>query len=291
MSGETASAPDWDKLPPLREVIAAHNLRAEKKLGQNFLLDRNITDKIARAAATLALEADRDLSAMSVFEIGPGPGGLTRSLLKAGAGRLTAIEYDKRAVAALGSLQDMAQGRLEILHGDALATNLLALPHDQSSRMIVANLPYNIATPLLIGWLAQWHENPSCYSAMVLMFQREVAQRLTAQPGSKTYGRLSVITQWLCRPRKLFDLPPSAFTPPPKVTSSVVALTPCAPAPDQPAFAAMEKITAAAFGQRRKMLRSSLKSYLPQMEALGIDPAQRAEDLSVDSYIKLARLA
>jgi len=284
------AAPDWDALPPLRDVIAAHDLRAEKKLGQNFLLDRNITDKIARAACDMAQARGMDFSALTVFEIGPGPGGLTRSLLRAGAGQVIAVEYDRRAVAALQDLVQFAAGRLSVIHADALKTDLLALAPPDAPRMIVANLPYNIATPLLTGWLAQLHDDPLAYAGMVLMFQREVALRLIAAPGGGTYGRLSVITQWLCSARRLFDLPPSAFIPPPKVTSSVVGFTPRTLTLPQPTFGAVEKLTAAAFGQRRKMLRSSLKDYLPLLEAAGIDPALRAENLSVDAYIELARL-
>lgn len=270
---------DWDALPPLREVIARHDLRAEKKLGQNFLLDMNITDKIARAAG--------DLAAFTVFEIGPGPGGLTRSLLKAGAGKVIAVEFDRRAVAALRELEDIAAGRLQVIHGDALETDLLTLSPDEK-RIIIANLPYNIATPLLIRWLGDIRHTQDAYSRMILMFQREVAQRLAAPPGSKAYGRLSVMAQWLCEVTPLFSLPPQAFTPPPKVTSGVVRFVPRALPAGAPSLAAVEKVTAAAFGQRRKMVRSSLKEYAGYFEACGIDPAARAEDIPVDSYIALA---
>lgn len=275
---DTVSA--LDSLPPLREVIAAHGLRAEKALGQNFLLDRNITDKIARQIPEIA--------GKNVIEIGPGPGGLTRSLLRAGAKTLWAIEFDSRAVAALEELKAVSGGRLEIVHADALKTDLMILA--PPPRAIAANLPYNIATPLLIGWLAQVRMNPAVYDVMVLMFQKEVAQRICAHPGTKAYGRLSVLCQWLCDTKKLFDLPPSAFTPPPKVTSSVVRLAPKTVEADAPPFEAVEKITAAAFGQRRKMIRSSLKGYEAAIEKLGIDPSKRAEDLSVDEFIALARL-
>ncbi|GJL85662.1 MAG: ribosomal RNA small subunit methyltransferase A [Micavibrio sp.] len=270
--------PDLDSLPPLREVIAAHDLRAQKSLGQNFLLDLNMTDKIARHAG--------DLSGANVFEIGPGPGGLTRSLLKAGAEKVIAVEYDERAVQALGGLQEAAGDRLEIIHGDALEIDLTQL--SQSPRMIVANLPYNIATPLLINWLRKIRNNPTNFQSMTLMFQKEVAQRLVAAPGNKTYGRLSVIAGWLCDVTMAFDLPATAFTPPPKVTSSVVHFVPKALAGDAPSFEAVEKITAAAFGQRRKMIRSSLKGYKAGFAALGIDETIRAEELSIEQYIQLA---
>lgn len=270
---------DIDSLPPLRDVIRAHDLRAEKKLGQNFLLDLNLTSKIARGAG--------DLRGASVFEIGPGPGGLTRGILNAGADRLTAIEYDPRAVAALQDLQTAAQGRLQILQGDALDTDLLAMAHGQPIA-IVANLPYNIATPLLIGWLKQIYDNPGTYRSMTLMFQKEVAQRIIGAPGTKEYGRLSILSQWLCDTRMLFDIPPAAFTPPPKVVSTVVHFVPKQRAPGAPAFDTIEKMTAAAFGQRRKMIRGSMKDYLPAIESLGIDTQLRAENLSVEEFIGIA---
>lgn len=271
-----------DDLPPLRAVIAAHNLRAEKKLGQNFLLDGNITDKIARAAG--------DLSGVAVIEIGPGPGGLTRSLLKTDAQSVAAIEFDPRAVAALQDLSDAADGRLQIVPGDALAIDLLTLV-PSPPRAIVANLPYNIATPLLIGWLAQIHADPDAYRSMTLMFQREVADRIVAPPGSKAYGRLSILSQWLCEASRAFDIPASAFVPPPKVTSTVVHFKPRPRDPDDPPFATMEALTAAAFGQRRKMLRASLKAYGSLVEDAGLDPTLRAEQLAVGDFVKLARLA
>ncbi|MEZ5918392.1 MAG: 16S rRNA (adenine(1518)-N(6)/adenine(1519)-N(6))-dimethyltransferase RsmA [Alphaproteobacteria bacterium] len=271
--------PDLDDLPPLRDVIAAAGLRAEKALGQNFLLDSNITDKIARQCG--------DLSAVNVIEIGPGPGGLTRSLLKAGAKSVTAIEFDPRAVNALQTLKEAANGRLEIVQADALETDLTALI--PAPRLIAANLPYNIATPLLIGWLRQIREDHGSYNAMVLMFQKEVAQRITAPQGMKAYGRLAILSNWLCETKKLFDLPPSAFTPPPKVASSVVRLVPKAPEPNAPSFESIEKLTEAAFGQRRKMIRSSLKNYAAALEALAIDPSKRAEELRIEEYIQIAR--
>lgn len=269
-------------LPPLRDVIARHGLRAEKKLGQNFILDANITNKIARAAG--------DLRGVTVFEIGPGPGGLTRSLLTAGAEKVIAIEYDPRAVAALRELEEAAAGRLQIVQADALETDLRTLAPD-TRRAVVANLPYNIATPLLVGWLKQIREDESAFSFLLLMFQKEVAQRLTAPPGGKDYGRLSVIAQWLCDVSKVFDLPPSVFVPPPKVTSSIVHFAPRALLPDAPPFAAVEKITAAAFGQRRKMIRSSLKDYRAVIDALGIDETLRAEQLGIADFIRIARAA
>lgn len=270
-----------DSLPPLREIIAAHALAAKKSLGQNFLCDLNITDRIARAAG--------DLSRGTTFEIGPGPGGLTRSLLRAGAARIVAVEFDPRAVAALESLKNAAGGRLEIIRADALETDLLAFA-PQGPRRIVANLPYNVATPLLIRWLRELRENPEAFESLTLMFQREVAERLTAAHSTKAYGRLSVLTQWIARAERLFDLPPSVFVPAPKVTSSVLRLVPLGLAPDAPSFAAVEKITAAAFGQRRKMLRSSLKGFSDILQAARIDPALRAENLSIAEFVKLAKL-
>ena len=269
-----------DGLPPLRDVIARHDLRADKRLGQNFLLDLNITDKIARASGPL--------DKATVFEIGPGPGGLTRSLLRAGAKKVIAVEYDPRAVAALQELA-AADSRLTVLHGDALETDLLTLA-PAGTRVIVANLPYNIATPLLLGWLRQVRQNPDAFSAMTLMFQREVADRLTAIPGNKIYGRLSVMAQWLCEVNRLFDLPPSVFVPPPKVTSSVVRFAPRILPAEQPSFRAMEIIVAAAFNQRRKMLRSALKSFPGLIEKAGIDGTLRAEQLVVADFVRLAGL-
>ena len=267
-------------LPPLRDVIAAHHLVAEKKLGQNFLLDSNITDKIARCAG--------DLSGLSVFEIGPGPGGLTRSLLRTLARDVIAIEFDTRAIAALQDLKTRAGSRLQLIQGDAAAINLepLAPP----PRAIVANLPYNIATTLLIGWL-QAIRARGAFQSMTLMFQKEVAERIVAQPGTKPYGRLSVIAQWLCEVKKVYDLPPGAFTPPPKVSSAVVHFVPRALGADAPAFDSVGAITAAAFGQRRKMVRSSLKDYTPYLMEAGIEPDKRAENLNVAEFIKLAQLA
>lgn len=273
-----------EALPPLRQVIADHGLSAEKSLGQNFLLDLNITDKIVREAI---MRDGSDWSGVHAFEIGPGPGGLTRALLKSDANKVTAIEFDLRAVNALSDLVDAAKGDLEVIKGDALNVDILSL--GEAPRVIVANLPYNIATPLLIGWLAQIRENPDAYRSLSLMFQKEVADRIVAVPGDKAYGRLAIISQWLCRVDKMYDLPPSAFTPPPRVMSAVVHFAPKPQDDQQPNFSTVEKITALAFNQRRKMIRSSLKEYLPHIEALGIDPTQRAENLSVSDYVELAR--
>lgn len=271
--------PWLDALPPLREVINEHNLRADKKFGQNFLLDQNITDKIARAAG--------NLEGISAIEIGPGPGGLTRSLLRAGAKKVIAIEYDPRAIEALSGLQASAGQDLQIKHGDALDIDLTQLCDEP--RAIIANLPYNIATPLLVGWLEQIYNKSSTYSSMTLMFQKEVAERIVAKEGDKANGRLAVMCQWLCDVKKVFDLPPNAFTPPPKVKSSIVHFVPKTGQSNQPDFKKLEAITAAAFGQRRKMIRSSLKDYMEHIEALGFDPTLRAENLSVEQYIDLAK--
>lgn len=279
--------PDYASLPPLRDLIAAHELRAEKSLGQNFLLDQNITDKIAALAG--------DLSNQTVFEVGPGPGGLTRSLLKAGAKAVIAVEFDYRAVKALQELVAFSEERLCVIEGDAMKQDFTALCPD-SARVIAANLPYNIATPLLIGWLRQLRADYTAYSRFVLMFQKEVADRIAAPKGTKAYGRLSVMAQWLCDVRVSYDLPPQAFTPPPKVKSSVVVFRPKVlevetdDALPQPSFEAMEAITAAAFNQRRKMIRSSLKAYSHVIEQSGIDPELRAEQLTVEDYVRLASL-
>ncbi|PZQ47660.1 MAG: 16S rRNA (adenine(1518)-N(6)/adenine(1519)-N(6))-dimethyltransferase [Micavibrio aeruginosavorus] len=271
-------------LPPLREIIRDHGLREEKSLGQNFLLDLNLTGKIARAAG--------ELDGVTVFEIGPGPGGLTRAILSAGPKKLIAIEYDPRAIAALQSLKNAAGGRLEIVQQDALHANLpvLAAEHGGSEPYaVIANLPYNIATPLLTGWLEDIYNHPDRYSELVLMFQKEVAQRIVGKAGSKTYGRLSILSQFVCDTKLMFDVPAAAFTPPPKVTSSIVRLVPKKPEKDRPAFQTIEKLTAAAFGQRRKMIRGSLKEYLPHIESCGLRPEARAEELSVEDFIKLAK--
>jgi 16S rRNA (adenine1518-N6/adenine1519-N6)-dimethyltransferase len=267
-------------LPPLREVIARHGIVARKSLGQNFLLDLNLTGRIARAAGPL--------EHATVVEIGPGPGALTRALLAAGARRILAIERDERCLAALGEIAAAYPGHLELVAGDALRLDPAEL--SDAPRKIVANLPYNIATPLLIGWLDRIGE----YESLTLMFQREVAERLTAAPRSKSYGRLSVLVQWLAEPQILFDIPPRAFVPPPKVTSSVVSIVP-RPEPLAPADqATLERITAAAFGQRRKMLRTSLKTLgtpvEPLLERAGVAPTARAEELGVAEFCAIARV-
>lgn len=262
-------------LPPLRAVIASLGLSARRSLGQNFLLDLNLTRRIARAASPL--------DTGTVIEIGPGPGGLTRALLLEGARHVVAIERDHRFVAALAPLMEAAGGRLEILEDDALAVPVHALGREP--RRIVANLPYNIATPLLIDWLA----NIDAFAAITAMFQKEVADRLLAPPGSRTYGRLSVIAQWAARVRPVMTLPPRAFTPAPKVESTVVQLIPRA---DRAAVAMadLERVTQVAFGQRRKMLRASLKPL--GGEALcgraGLDPTLRAEDVDIEGFVRLA---
>jgi len=271
-----------DDLPPLREVIRRHGLSAKKSLGQNFLLDLNLTARIARAGG--------ELEGLTVLEVGPGPGGLTRALLAEGARRVIAIERDERAIAALQEIAAYYPGRLEIVAGDALAFNVRGALGGESAR-VVANLPYNIATALLIGWLTEpW---PPWYDALVLMFQREVAERIVAKPGSKTYGRLSVLANWRCETKIMFDVAPSAFVPPPKVTSSIVRLVPRA----QPLACdagALQKVTEAAFGQRRKMLRQSLKSLGVDVGALlaaaGIEPTARAEEIPVEGFVALTRI-
>lgn len=270
-------------LPPLREVIARHGLNARRALGQNFLLDMNLTRRIARAAG--------DLTGATVFEVGPGPGGLTRALLETGAARVVAIERDRRCVEALEELIAAYPERLTLIEGDALKTNFAELARQFNAERVwvVANLPYNIATPLLLNWLRGIGQ----YGGLVLMFQKEVAARLAAEPGTSAYGRLSIITQWLCEVSCLFDVSPKAFVPPPKVTSTVVHLRP-REAPLAPAaFTTLEAMTAAAFGQRRKMLRSALKSLDVEPEALlrlaGITPTSRAEEIDVVGFCALAR--
>jgi len=262
-------------LPPLRDVIRRHGLNAKRRLGQSFLLDLNLTARIARAAG--------DLSGINVIEIGPGPGGLTRALLDAGAAEVIAVEKDSRCIEALGELCSAYPGRLRIIEGDALEIDAAELT--DGPRKIVANLPYNIATPLLLSWL----RSIESFSGLTLMFQKEVADRITASPGSKSYGRLSVITQWLCETRHEFNVSKEAFTPPPKVTSTVVSLRPRDEPLAQATWNNLETVTATAFGQRRKMLRSSLKSLRLDIEDMGIDPTARAEELSVEQFCALAR--
>ena len=275
-------------LPPLREVIRRHGLAARKDLGQHFLLDANLTDRIARAARE---PAEADLSRGTVIEVGPGPGGLTRSLLRQGA-RVLAVELDARALDALAELGTQAGGRLTAIEADALDLDLQSAARERGLPppfRIVSNLPYNIGTPLLIRWL---HDTADI-ERMVLMFQREVADRLTAQPGTKAYGRLSVLAQWRCKAAHLFGLPAAAFTPPPKVASSVVSLRPRAVPLATADRTCLERVTAAAFGQRRKMLRQSLKPLLAQpAEVLGrldIDPTARGETLTVEQFCAIAR--
>jgi 16S rRNA (adenine1518-N6/adenine1519-N6)-dimethyltransferase len=270
-----------DGLPPLRDVIARHSLAARRSLGQNFLLDLNLTGRIARAAGPL--------EGVTVVEVGPGPGGLTRALLSAGARKVIAIERDERAIAALGEIARRYPDRLDVVAGDALALDLN--PRVAGPVRIVANLPYNIATALLVSWLSvePW---PPWFDRLVLMFQREVAERIVAPPGGKQYGRLSVLAGWRTQARLLFDVHRSAFVPPPKVTSSVVELVPRSD-PLACDRTLLERVTAAAFGQRRKMLRQSLKSLgtdaASLLAAAGIEPTARAEEIPVEGFAALAR--
>jgi len=269
------------ELPPLREVVRRFELRARKSLGQNFLLDLNLTGRIARAAGPLA--------GVTVIEVGPGPGGLTRALLAEGAARIVAIERDRRCVAALAELAETYPGRLKVIEGDALDFDPRAHLGPGPAR-IVANLPYNIATALLVRWLSiePW---PPFYDSLVLMFQREVALRIVAGPGDESYGRLSVFAGWRTQARILFDVNPSAFVPPPKVTSSIVRLVPRA-SPLACERALLERVTGAAFGQRRKMLRASLRTLGTDPAALlaraGVAPTKRAEEIGVDGFVALA---
>jgi 16S rRNA (adenine1518-N6/adenine1519-N6)-dimethyltransferase len=271
-----------DDLPPLREVIRRHGLTAKKSLGQNFLLDLNLTARIARAA--------EPLENITVVEVGPGPGGLTRALLALGALRVVAIERDQRAIAALEEIAARYPGRLDIVAGDALRIDVREHLGPERAR-VVANLPYNIATALLIDWLTAepW---PPWYDALVLMFQREVAERIVAKPGGKAYGRLAVLAGWRTDAKILFDVARTAFVPQPKVTSSVVRLDP-RPVPLACDAQALQRVTEAAFGQRRKMLRQSLKSLGGDTAALlaaaGIEPTARAEEIPVDGFVALAR--
>lgn len=271
-----------DGLPPLREVIRAHDLVAKKQLGQNFLLDLNLTAKIARQAG--------DLSGCDVLEVGPGPGGLTRGLLAEGARRVLAIEKDARCLPALAEIEAAYPGKLQVIHGDALEVDVLA--HLTPPIRIVANLPYNVGTELLIRWLTpdSW---PPFWESLTLMFQKEVAERIVARPRTDHYGRLALLAQWRCDARIVMHLPPEAFTPAPKVHSAVVHLTRLA----EPRYAAdgkvLSRITAMAFNQRRKMLRSSLKGLGPDVEAqllaAGIEPTARAEEISLEQFCALAR--
>jgi len=272
-----------DDLPPLREVIRRHGLTPRKSLGQNFLFDLNLTARIARAA--------EPLENVTVVEIGPGPGGLTRALLALGARRVVAIERDQRAISALEEIAARYPGRLDIVSGDALTIDARKELGPERAR-VVANLPYNIATALLIDWLTTepW---PPWYDSLLLMFQREVAERIVALPGNKSYGRLSVLAGWRTEARILFDVARSAFVPPPKVTSSVVRLTP-RPVPLACDAAALQRVTEAAFGQRRKMLRQSLKTLgvdaLALLAEAGIEQTARAEDIPVEGFVALAQI-
>lgn len=286
---EPAPVASLPALPPLREVIARHGLAARKGLGQHFLLDLNVTAKIARAAGPLTEGC--------VIEIGPGPGGLTRALLAAGTPCLIAVERDERCLGALAELSEAWPGRLRVVAGDALAVDCTAL--GPPPRRIVANLPYNIGTTLLLQWLdAIAARGEDAFHSLTLMFQKEVADRLVAPPRSPAYGRLAVAAQSLCTVERLFTLPPAAFTPPPRVSSAVVSLIPrAAPVPDLD-WPILQRVTAAAFGQRRKMLRQSLKPLRPAfggpvdslIAAAGLSPTARAEELSLEDFWTLTRI-
>ncbi|MCB1332534.1 MAG: 16S rRNA (adenine(1518)-N(6)/adenine(1519)-N(6))-dimethyltransferase RsmA [Roseivivax sp.] len=273
---------DLDALPPLRAVIAEHGLSARKALGQNFLLDLNLTSKIARQVP--------DLAGHDVLEIGPGPGGLTRGLLLEGARRVLAIEKDARCIPALAQIAEASGGRLTVIEGDALEVDPLS--HLTPPIAVAANLPYNIGTELLVRWLTP-QDWPPFWDSLTLMFQKEVAERIVAAPGSKAYGRLALLAQWRCEAKIVLHLPPSAFTPPPKVSSAVVRLT-ALPAPRYPADPkVLERVVAMAFNQRRKMLRAALKGLGPDIEdhlrAAGIDPTERAEQVPLEAFCALAR--
>ncbi len=264
-------------LPPLREVISSFGLDARKSLGQHFLLDANLIARIARQAG--------DLDGRHVVEVGPGPGGLTRALLDTAAESVTAVEIDARAVVAIEALQAVVGPRLRIIAGDAVAMDLSAVV--PAPRQVIANLPYNVGSPLLVGWLRQ----AAAWERLTLMFQQEVAERICAAPDSDGYGRLGVLAQWTCKAEFRLRVPPEAFTPPPKVWSAVVVLTPHAEQPSDSLFRAMERLTAAAFGQRRKMLRGSLKSLGGEalLAKVGIEGSRRAETLTVAEFDALAR--
>lgn len=270
-----------DGLPPLRDVIAQHGLDAKKSLGQNFLLDLNLTSRIARAAAPL--------DDCTVLEVGPGPGGLTRALLATGAKRVVAIEKDTRCLPALAEVSAHYDGRLEVIEGDALKIDPVKIAGGDRIK-IVANLPYNVGTQLLLNWITtpEW---PPFWDSLTLMFQKEVGERIVARPGSKAYGRLGVLAGWRTEASMLFDLNPKAFTPPPKVTSTVVHLLP-RKEPEPCSQKALERVTAAAFGQRRKMLRASLKSLGGPTEAVieeaGLLPTARAEEIDISGFVRLA---
>ncbi|MDS7596672.1 16S rRNA (adenine(1518)-N(6)/adenine(1519)-N(6))-dimethyltransferase RsmA [Agrobacterium tumefaciens] len=269
-----------DGLPPLRDVIQRHGLDAKKSLGQNFLFDLNLTQKIARTAGPL--------EGVTVIEVGPGPGGLTRAILSLGAKKVIAVERDSRCLPALAEIEAHYPGRLEVIEGDALKTDFEALVPAGEPVRIIANLPYNVGTQLLVNWLLpnRW---PPFWLSMTLMFQKEVGQRIVAEEGDNHYGRLGVLAGWRTVAEMAFDVPPQAFSPPPKVTSTVVHLLP----KDKPMpcdVAKLEKVTEAAFGQRRKMLRQSVKALGGEtlLEKAGIDPTRRAETLSVEEFVTLA---
>jgi 16S rRNA (adenine1518-N6/adenine1519-N6)-dimethyltransferase len=272
-----------DGLPPLRDVIEEHGLLAKKSLGQNFLFDLNLTRKIARSAAPL--------DGFTVIEVGPGPGGLTRALLAEGASNVIAIERDARVLPALATISDHHNGKLRVIEADALAQDINVLSRPPVK--IVSNLPYNVGTPLLLKWITSESWPPS-FTSLTLMFQKEVAARIVAAPGSDDYGRLSIICQWRMQAKKLFDVNRSAFTPPPKVTSSIVQLIPRPVPLVNCGVKALERVTAAAFGQRRKMLRSSLKSVFENPEAAlekaDLTPNMRAEEVDVVSFGRLAQI-
>jgi 16S rRNA (adenine1518-N6/adenine1519-N6)-dimethyltransferase len=271
-----------DGLPPLRQVIEAHGIAAKKSMGQNFLLDLNLTAKIARQAG--------DLTGCDVLEVGPGPGGLTRGLLAEGARRVLAVEKDARCLPALAEIAAAYPGRLQVINADALLLDPLA--HLRPPIRVVANLPYNVGTELLVRWLTpeSW---PPYWQSLTLMFQKEVAERIVARPGSKAYGRLALLAQWRCEARIVMELPPEAFTPPPKIKSAVVHLT-ALPEPRYPAPAeVLSRVVAAAFNQRRKMLRSALKALAPDIEdrlvSAGLRPTDRAEQVPLEGFCALAR--
>ena len=271
----------FDGLPPLRDVIAKHDLKAKKNLGQNFILDLNLTRKIARAAGRLEDHV--------IVEIGPGPGGLTRALLMEGAKHVIGVERDGRCLPALADIQAAYPGRLTIIHDDALKIDFAALTNEKA--MIVANLPYSIGTALLVNWL-ETEPWPPWFTRMTLMFQREVANRIVSQPGSKAYGRLGILAQFRARAEILFTLPPEAFTPAPKVASALVSIDPLPTPRFECDLKTLSKVTAAAFNQRRKMLRKSLGQIATEPEKLlinaNIDPTRRAESLSLEEFCRLA---
>ena len=274
-----------DSLPTLRETVENHGLMAKKALGQNFLLDKNITDKIIR----LSLDKQKltDFQGAEVFEVGPGPGGLTRSVLRNNPNKLTVVEMDERCIDIMSEIQKLIGNRIEIINGDALKIDFSTL--GQSPRHIVSNLPYNISVPLLTNWLWQIKS----FNSLTLMFQKEVADRICAPSGNKDYGRLSVLSQLICKIDKLFDLNPNCFVPAPKIWSTVLLFQPLSEIPSQNILSKVEKLTSLAFGQRRKMIRQSLKSIpdlKSKLEAIGLSETLRAEQISPQQYLQLANL-